>query len=67
MPNKVDCTCLASVASESLASVVANYENIQLLWETAVRATSDTEMKAKDSGSAESDAILQVPIWSPPV
>lgn len=37
MPNKV-------------ASIIANYENIKLLWETAVNSTSDTEMKARIHG-----------------
>ena len=38
--------------AESLASILANYDNIQLLWETAVHATSDTEMKARIQGVA---------------
>ena len=34
-----------TVCADSLASIVANYDNIQLLWENAVRATCDTEMR----------------------
>ena len=39
-----------TVRADSLASIVENYDNIQLLWETASRATSDTEMKARIQG-----------------
>ncbi len=44
------CPTRWTVYADSLASVVVNYDNIQLLWETAVRATSDTEMKARIQG-----------------
>ncbi len=44
------CPTRWTVCADSLASIVANYGNIQLLWETAVRATSDTEMKARIQG-----------------
>ena len=33
-----------------LGSIIANYNNIQLLWETAVSGASDTEMKARFHG-----------------
>ena len=44
------CPTRWTVRAESLASIIANYDNIQLLWETVVRATSDTEMKARIQG-----------------
>ena len=44
------CPTRWTVRANSLASIIANYHNIQLLWETAVRATSDTEMKARING-----------------
>ena len=44
------CPTRWTVRAESLASIIANYDNIQLLWETAVQATSDTEMKARIQG-----------------
>ena len=49
------CPTRWTVCARSLASIVANYanyENIQLLWDTAVCATSDTEMKARIHGVA---------------
>ena len=46
------CPTRWTVRAGSLASIVANYDNIQLLWETAVCATSDTEMKARIQGVA---------------
>ena len=47
VPNKVDCSCRVSGQH-----ILANYGNIQLLWETVVHATSDTEMKARIQGVA---------------
>ena len=44
------CPTRWTVRADSLASIVVNYDNIQLLWETAIRATSDTEMKARIQG-----------------
>ena len=44
------CPTRWTVSANSLASIIANYENIQLLWETALHATSDTEMKARING-----------------
>ena len=44
------CPTRWTVRADSLASIVVNYDNIQLLWETAIRATSDTEMKARTQG-----------------
>ena len=44
------CPTRWTVRADSLASIVANYDNIQLLWETAVRATSNTEIKARIQG-----------------
>ena len=45
------CPTRWAVRAESLASIIANY-NIQLLWETAVSKTCDTEMKARIRGIA---------------
>ena len=36
--------------AESLASIAANYNNIQSLWEVAVSSASNTEMKARIQG-----------------
>ena len=44
------CPTRWTVCTESLASIIANYDSIQLRWETAVHATSDTEMKARIHG-----------------
>ena len=44
------CPTRWTVRAESLSSIIANYDNIQLLWESAVRVTSDTEMKARIQG-----------------
>lgn len=44
------CPTRWTVRAESLASIIANYDEIKLLWETAVTATSDTEMKARIRG-----------------
>ena len=46
------CPTRWTVKAESLASIVANYESIQSLWEVAILATSDTEMKARIRGVA---------------
>ena len=46
------CPTMWTVRAESLASILANYDNIQLPWETVVHATSDTEMKARIQGMA---------------
>ena len=39
------CPTGQTVRAESFASIIANYNNIQLLWETEAHATSDTEME----------------------
>ena len=44
------CPTRWTVHAESLASIVANYDSIQLLWETALCSTSNTEMKARIQG-----------------
>ena len=44
------CPTRWTVRADSLASIVENYYNIQLMWETACRATSDSEMKARIQG-----------------
>ena len=44
------CPTRWTVRADSLASMIVNYDNIQLLWETAIRATSNTEMKARIQG-----------------
>ena len=44
------CPTRWTARAESLASILANYANIQLLWEIAVHATSDTDMKARIQG-----------------
>ena len=44
------CPTRWTVRAESLASIAANYSNIQMLWEAALHATSDTEMKARIQG-----------------
>ena len=52
------CPTRWTVRAESLYSILANYDHILLLWETGVH---ETEMKAiKDSGGAESNAVLQL-------
>ncbi len=40
------CPTRWTVHANSLSSVLANYEHIQTLWEEALSATTDTEMKA---------------------
>ena len=44
------CPTRWTVRAESLASIVANYESILQLWETALSSTSNTEMKARIQG-----------------
>ena len=44
------CPTRWTVRAGSLASIVANYDNIQLLWVAAVCTTSNTEMKARIRG-----------------
>ena len=44
------CPTRWTVRADSLASILENYDNIQLLWEIASRKTSDTEMKARIQG-----------------
>ena len=46
------CPTRWTVRAESLASIVANYDNIQVLWQTSLHTTSDTEMKARIQGMA---------------
>jgi len=44
------CPTRWTVRAESLASISANYDNIQLLWESTLRATTNTEIKARIQG-----------------
>jgi len=44
------CPTRWTVRAESLKSIVANYSNIQSLWEEALECTSQTEMKARIQG-----------------
>ncbi len=46
------CPTRWTVRAESLASIVANYSDLQVLWEEALVATSETEMKARIRGIA---------------
>ena len=46
------CPTRWTARADSLASIIANYDSIQLLWEKAVCATKDTEMKARILGVA---------------
>ena len=46
------CPAQWTVRAEPLASIIANYESIQSLWEVAIPATSDTEIKARIRGVA---------------
>lgn len=39
-----------TVRAESLATIIANYENIQKLWNETLKCTSDTQMKARIQG-----------------
>ena len=41
------CPTRWTVRADSLASIISNYKEIQILWEKALDATSDTEMKAR--------------------
>jgi len=44
------CPTRWTVRAESLKSIVANYTNLQDLWEEALECTSETEMKARIQG-----------------
>ena len=44
------CPTRWTVRAGSLASIIENYDNIKVLWETALHATGDTEMKARIQG-----------------
>ena len=44
------CPTRWTVRADSLASVIANYNNIQELWEIALHSSSDSEMKARIHG-----------------
>ena len=46
------CPTRWTVRTESLASILAKYDNIQVLWVTSLHKTSDTEMKARIQGVA---------------
>ena len=46
------CPTRWTVRAESLASIIANYESIQSLWEVTIPATSDTKIKARICGVA---------------
>lgn len=53
------CPTRWTVRAESLASIVANYKDLQGLWEEALMATSDTEMKARIRGIASQMETFQ--------
>ena len=44
------CPTRWTVRADALASILSNYNDIQKLWEDALEATSDTEMKARIQG-----------------
>lgn len=44
------CPTRWTVRAESLASIIENYTELQVLWERALESTSDTEMKARIRG-----------------
>ena len=44
------CPTRWTVRTESLKSIVANYSNVQSLWEEALECISQTEMKARIQG-----------------
>lgn len=46
------CPTRWTVCAQSLGSIIANYKELQQLWEEALTATSDTEMKVKIQGIA---------------
>ncbi|XP_062502108.1 zinc finger MYM-type protein 1-like [Corticium candelabrum] len=46
------CPTRWTVRAESLASILANYDKIQVLWVTSLHKTSDTEIKARIQGVA---------------
>ena len=46
------CPTRWTVRAESLASVITNYDNVQVLWEKALCATRNTEIKAQIQGVA---------------
>ena len=49
---RIMCPTRWTVRAASLASIMANYNELQELWEKAQMATSDTEMKARIQGIA---------------
>ena len=53
------CPTRWTVRAESLASIVANYKDLQGLWEEALMVTSDTEMKARIRGIASQMGTFQ--------
>ena len=55
------CPTRWTVRAGSLASIIENYDNIKVLWEAALRATGDTEMKARIQGVR---SHFQVPVLS---
>ena len=44
------CPTRWTVRAEALASIIANYGELQCLWDRALLSTSDTEMKARIRG-----------------
>lgn len=46
------CPTRWTVRAESLASILANYSELQILWDKAISNTSDTQMKARIRGIA---------------
>ena len=44
------CPTRWTLQAESLGSILANYDSIQELWETATHETFDTEIKARIRG-----------------
>ncbi len=53
------CPTRWTVRANSLSSVLANYEHIQTLWEEALSATTDTEMKARIRGVSSQMTTFQ--------
>ena len=52
------CPTRWTVCAELLHSILANYEHILLLWETGVHETSNNRDEGKNSGGAETNAVL---------
>ena len=44
------CPTRWTVCAQSLSSILVNYDNLQLLWETAFKSTTETDVKARIRG-----------------